>query len=265
MGQKPPPNASPFAASSSQTTSQSPFGGGKANVSTPAPAFGTTGMASSPFGQPTSSATPAPSPFSAAAPATAGGVFGTPAPTLGFGAPAPTAASTPTILAGKTPRELLTAFYQEKNPAKVAEVDKLLAKYQGNEAQLFRNLAKKYNLDPSVFGLSGAPSGAGFGASSPGISTSSPGGFGQPSALGGGPTFGGMAQPATPFGVAPTAAASFGSTSTPGQAFGSSAGGFGGPSFGSLAQSPATPGFGSFGSPQAAPATPFSPFGAPRR
>merc|ERR1712238_529739 len=53
---------------------------------------------------------------------------------------------------GKNPREILTAFYQEYNPTKVSEVDKLLNKYNGNEEQMFRNLAKKYNVDPSIFG-----------------------------------------------------------------------------------------------------------------
>jgi len=55
---------------------------------------------------------------------------------------------------GKTAREILTSFYQQRNPSKISEVDKLIAKYAGNEEQLLRNLAKKYNLDPSYFGLS---------------------------------------------------------------------------------------------------------------
>jgi hypothetical protein len=38
---------------------------------------------------------------------------------------------------------LLAQFYQEKNPAKVSEVDKLLEKYKGNEDGMFRALAKK--------------------------------------------------------------------------------------------------------------------------
>ena len=68
---------------------------------------------------------------------------------------------------GKTPREILTAFYQKYNPTKVSVVDKLLNKYNGNEEQMFRNLAKKYNVDPSIFGLG---------------STATP--FGQPSSFG---------------------------------------------------------------------------------
>ena len=150
-----------------------------------------------------------------------------------------------------------------EDPAKIAEVDKLLAKYHGQEEQLFRNLAKKYNLNPSVFGLSAAPAGA-FGAPSPGIA-SSPGGFGQPSALGGTPTFG-----SPPPSFAGAAGGGFGgAATTPGQGFGSASGAspFGSQGFGALAHSPAPAGFGSYGSP---PATPFggsnaSPFGAPRR
>jgi hypothetical protein len=41
---------------------------------------------------------------------------------------APNAAA-PTF-GGKSPRELLTSFYQEKNPSKISDVDTLLAKYQ---------------------------------------------------------------------------------------------------------------------------------------
>jgi len=168
---------------------------------------------------------------------------------------------------GKTARDLLYQFYQEKNPSKVTEVDKLLSKYNGKEEQMFRNLAKKYQLDPSVFGISAAaPTQApGFGspAATPAFGQAStmgggaspfgqsPGGFGQPSPLGGG---NGMSN-----------------SKPPGQAFGSgSTSGFGASSasgFGSLAQSTPSPfggqssGFGTappaFGSP--------SPFGAARR
>ena len=82
---------------------------------------------------------------------------------------------------------MLTAFYQQKDPSKLASIDKFLAKYAGQEDQLFRNLAKKYNIDPSMFGVSAAapaPAAGGFGAAT------SPGGFGQHSTLGGGSLFG---------------------------------------------------------------------------
>jgi hypothetical protein len=127
---------------------------------------------------------------------------------------------------------------------------------------MFRNLAKKYNLDPTVFGLSAAPSGSALLASPLGIAPS-PLAFGQPTPLGGGTAFG-MGSPSAP---------SFGSgVGGFGQAFGSAAGAspFGSPSFGALANAPVQPSFGDlaashqgsstgplFGSP--------TPFGAPRR
>jgi hypothetical protein len=195
----------------------------------------------------------------------------------------------PTI---KDPRQLLIQFYQQYNSDKIVEVDKLLAKYQGNYDVMFRNLAKKYNLNPSVFGLSAedpAPS-----------SFNSPVGFGQPSPLGGNLVFGGPA--ASPFGnkqggfsQAPPVGANFnqttgfgtssasisgaagfgsptplgsgglfGQATTPSTGFGSKSSGFGlsapTTSFGALASgSPGASPFGSFGGPSA------TPFGAPRR
>ncbi|KDO30144.1 hypothetical protein SPRG_05336 [Saprolegnia parasitica CBS 223.65] len=41
-------------------------------------------------------------------------------------------------------KALLTAFYAKHNPAKLPEVDELLAKYHGNEARLFKSLQLKY-------------------------------------------------------------------------------------------------------------------------
>jgi hypothetical protein len=139
---------------------------------------------------------------------------------------------------GKSPRELLTTFYEQRNPDKLGEVDKVLQKYRGNEEQMFRNLAKKYNLDPSVFGLSSTPAPTGGFGGSPG--------FGQPSALGGSSLFGsgGSAAPA-PSSVAFGSSGGFGQPSTlsggmSSGGFGSSSiGGFGassGSSFGTLAQ-----------------------------
>ena len=167
---------------------------------------------------------------------------------------------------------MLSSFYREKNPGKLAEVDKLLAKYNGNEEQMFRNLAKKYQLDPSVFGVSAGPPPATGGFGSPQAA-----GFGQQSTLGGGPSpFGQSASgfgqtPSQPFGGGPSAG------STPSHTFGSDANSsFGGASFGSLAHAPSPSPFGGaptggFGAPQqgfGAPAGGFSsptPFGAPRR
>ena len=249
FGSEHAPSQSPFGSSTPAPT-QSPFGGFSSSstpapapsvfgastpspfvgTTAPAPAFGTTsspstfgqpsaGALASPFGQP-SSATAAPTPFGAAA-----------------------------MVRGKTARELLTEFYQSKNPTKLTEVDKLLNKYHGQEEKLFLNVAKKYNLDPSVFGLSATPT----------LSSSS-GGFGKPSTLGGGPTFG---SPQQSFGGASVGGFGAAATPAPGQGFGStsSASAFGSQGFGALAQS-------QFGSPPP-PTTPFggtsSPFGAPRR
>lgn len=250
----PAPAPSPFGSS--------PFGGA-ATPNAPAPAFGSTMSTDSPFGP--ASNTPAPTPFGAAASAPFGAV---PAPSS-FG--------------GKSPRDMLVSFYQQYNASKINDVDKVLQKYQGNEEKLFRNLAKKYNLDPSVFGLAGAPASTGgafggataFGQQSPMGSTPFGGGapaaapaFGSPSGLGSSSTFGGG------FGGG-------GSTSSFGSAgfAGSSSGGGG---FGSLAQqgggafgaAPAPGGFGGgstfgsgggFGSPAPAPGGfgGASTFGAP--
>jgi hypothetical protein len=54
---------------------------------------------------------------------------------------------------GRNHRNMLLDFYHTHNPTKVNEVDKVLAKYAGNEEQMFLNLAKKYNKDPSIFGI----------------------------------------------------------------------------------------------------------------
>jgi nuclear pore complex protein Nup98-Nup96 len=111
----------------------------------------------------------------------------------------------------------------------VGDVDKNLLKYKGNEELLFRNLAKKYNLDPTIFGLSPTPP-----------ASAAP--FGQPSASGGfGQTSQPFASPSTPgFGQTSTlggVSATFASLS-PAPAFGSPSPIGGGQStFGSMAQS----------------------------
>jgi len=168
---------------------------------------------------------------------------------------------------GRTARDLLLQFYQEKNPSKVGEVDKLLMKYRGNEEQMFRNLAKKYQLDVSVFGISPSSQAASFGSP---VATPA---FGQASKMGGGSPFG---QSPGGFGQTSSLGAGTGmSSSTPtGQTFGSgSTAGFGVSTFGSLAQSSSPfggqpSGFGSgnsgFGAMPNAFGSP-TPFGAARR
>lgn len=235
------------------------------NSSASLPLSGQAGMSTpfSSFGQSQSSSTP---------PAI-NGLGSTFVPTPSFG--------------GKSPRELLTAFYQEKNPSKIADVENLLMKYQvrilyelssissylclrchelafsqGREEEMFRNLAKKYSLDPTVFGLPAAPSVPALLTSPPGIAPS-PLAFGQPTPLGGGTAFGMGSPPAPSFGAG---SGGFGQT------FGSVAGAspLGSPSFGALANAPVQSSFGGlatshqgslsgsmFGSP--------TPFGAPRR
>ena len=130
--------------------------------------------AASPFGQ-----TPAASPFGGSAPAPApfgGSAFGSPS-TLGAGAAGTSAfGSTSSLGAGAAPafgsasslggapafgsasalgtpgfgaaggdaRSKVVEIYQKCNPTKLGEVDKLLAKYAGREAELVLRLQKKY-------------------------------------------------------------------------------------------------------------------------
>jgi len=213
---------SPFG-SNTAATSQSPFGAPKAAA--PSPFGQQAGAPSTPFG-----AAPSTTPFGqASVPAPSPSPFGAAAP-----APAPPSSS---AFGGKNPRDILVDFYQKRNPSKVGEVDKLLAKYAGQEEQLFRNLAKKYSLDPALFGVSAMPAAAPapspFGAQ-PGGMASSSAGFGHTSTLGG--IGGGVPTSPTPFG---NPSALGGCTSAP--AFGSPAGGGG---FGSSAGPGTTPGFG---------------------
>ena len=44
-------------------------------------------------------------------------------------------------------------FYKDHNPSKLGDVDKALAKYAGEEDKLFKALAKRYKVDPCVFGV----------------------------------------------------------------------------------------------------------------
>jgi hypothetical protein len=199
-------------------------------------------QSTSPFGSFTSSSVPMSSPFGQSSlPA----VTQTPFSTTQITSPTGVSTSGNAQVSSRSARDILYSFYQQHNPQKVAEVDKLLGKYQGNEEQMFRNLAKKYNMDPSVFGL---PAAVSIGMT--GLAATS-GGFGQPAAIGGGPMFGSKSSPATTPAFGGNA---FSSATTPSTGFG----------FGSLAQAPATPGFGSFNSTNNSPFG-STPFGAARR
>ena len=179
----------------------------------------------------------------------------------------------PVTFGGKTAREILVDFYQQHNPSKITEVDKLLAKYAGNEENLLRNLSRKYNIDERLFGLPSLPAASDF-SSSPaptpfGVSTAFGSGFGAGSShLGGGPapsSFGtsrtvafgaGLSQLRGAFGQPPQASAS--STSFSGSLGSSTFASSPSVSFGALASSgQGGSGFG-FTSPPA-------PFGSARR
>jgi hypothetical protein len=227
-------NASKSPFSSSRTSPAAPFGGaGLSNNSfgsTAAPGAGSlfgqgsTTFSSSPFGS-TSTSTVASGPSNA--------TFG-----------------------GQSPRDILLSFYQAHNPSKLGEVDKTLAKYAGKEELMFLNLARKYNVDPAMFGVNGCNSTA----------TPPAAGFGCSTAQ----TFGSQTVPGSSFGTASfgSPALLVGGISSSSGSGGSSTSGFGGFSvssgttFGSLAAGNASPFPG-------APSAPFSgastPFGAARR
>ena len=265
------------------STPQSPF-----HQSSPAPnavtgfdALNTAGSSSSPFGQNTQQNTLSSPSLFANQPTTA------PSPSQGMTNVAGMMASSIQSING--PREMLTAFYQRTNPDKISQVDALLAKYQGNHELMFRNLAKKYNLDPSMFGLSAnVPASAGFGQSSAGGTQGYDGTNASP--FGGAQnSFGQSSSGGTSFGLTSSAtsisgASGFGSTtplggslfsqaSTPTTGFVSAGpGGFGssgfgssnGPSFGSLAGG-SQPSFGASGTSFGSPFGSATPFGAPRK
>ena len=243
-------NMSPFGNSGNSPT---PFGGvGSSATKSSASPFGqSSGFAPSPspFGQPTS-----PSPFGqTAAPSPFGQTSAQSSTTFGQ------QASSQKLFGGKTAREHLTLFYQQRNPSKIGDVDKLLAKYAGKEDQLLANLAKKYNISPATFGLASAPAAPAFGSPSAmgGANT-----FGQPSPMGGG---GGFGSPS------PAPSAGFGSFGAAAQAPSQGFGGFGAApasgGFGAVAQAPsgfgAAPASGGFGSSAGFGAA--TPFGAARR
>jgi hypothetical protein len=195
---------------------------------------------------------------------------------------------------GKTPREILIQFYQQHNPSKIGEVDKLLSKYAGNEETLLRNLARKYNIDERLFGLSPSnmpsafnnPQGqVSFGATSLPTSGAFGAGFGAGSSqLGGGPAlssftaaqsngFGGSLGQSGGSSSQLSAGGLFGQSSTFGvsspsfgKAFGSS--GFGAAptaSFGALAGASPPSQFGGGGFGGNFSSTTATPFGSARR
>lgn len=291
---KPQASPSPFSSTIEKTNliGQLPFGQPSTNT------FGSmTASSPSPFGQPSTQTVSSFGGAPQAAPPSSPSPFGPPSTqttTSSFGVPPKmaTPSSTSTLIGGRDPREVLVAFYQEYNPSKLHEIDKVLTKYKNKEELLFRNLAKKYNLDPEVFGLPSKPQQSGFGLAGPG---SIQGGFGQTTPFGGGASsvFGtslGSGQPASTFGP-PSRGITFGSPSSiGGHTFGSSSaiGGGQAATFGSLASSPGasappfgggnqTSGFGSmsgsgFGSMSgsggiggAFGGASATPFGAPRR
>jgi hypothetical protein len=151
---------------------------------------------------------------------------------------------------------MLVSYYQEHNPSKVNEVDTLLNKYAGREEELFLNLAKKYNLDPSMFGVVAPPP-----ATTPSTGAMT---FGSPAAMGNTSVFG-SASSGGGFGGA---AVGFGTSSGFGSA--SQGSGFGalssstGVGFGSLASSAAVSGFGGFGGGTSG-GSQINPFGEARR
>jgi len=277
----PAPIPSSFFSGPSSTTSTPLFGAGINTPKSGTPSFGGFGtmetVASPKFG---SSATPAPSSFQSAfgggaKPASSPSPFSaSPSPSFGSVSNAkPTFGSrsspSPFSVSGQSARDMLIAFYQKHNPSKIAEVDKVLTKYKGQEEQLFRNLAKKYNLDPSTFGISGTPTTApGFGSSASGVTSvgfgqTNAGGFGKgvsaspspfsiPSNLGTSSTSGGFASfgktsgigsGAPAFGSTMGATSTFGSASSPNAVFGSLASGSGGT--GGITSFGGTSGFGS--------------------
>lgn len=255
VGQSKP---SPFASTNPPSAQPSPFGQTPPKIpGGPQSFFGGSSMGGA-------GGAPAPTPFGSPSPFTGGSSMTPSTPAFGQ-SKSPMTMQTPAAgqqsFAGKSPRDMLVAFYQQKNAAKVHEVDKLLAKYANREEELFRNLAKKYNMDPSVFGLPSAPptptaSSVAFGAApAPAAFGTSTPGFGQPSRLGGGPSpFGGGATggggfgQASPLGQGMSTGMSMSGNSTP---FGKTTSSFGSASFGSLAQG---------GGPMASNP---SPFGAP--
>jgi hypothetical protein len=127
--------------------------------STPESSTSSTGMASTPFPSfPTPSGNSQSLPFMSTQP------HSTFVPSSGIGSSTNSAnfntipnATGPTF-GGKSPRELLTAFYREKNPSKISDVDSLLIKYQVQINNLILFLyCTTFNSSNTVFKLSSPP------------------------------------------------------------------------------------------------------------
>jgi Ca2+-binding EF-hand superfamily protein len=257
--------ASPF--DSSKAKQGTPFGSTSAIANAPLGTNSGFGSSATPFGISNNSTSISPfnqnqstsqSPFGAKV-TTSTTPFGQSVSPTPFSTSTTSAASS---FGGKSAKEILTSFYQQHNPSKIDEIDKLLQKYAGNEEQLFRNLAKKYNMDPSMFGVTSNAPAPSFGSQSafgqPSTPATSSGfgssAFGQSSALG---NSGGFGQSAPSFGQT----SGFGAMSSgPSSGFASFSQSTQGTGFGGLSGS--TP---AFGSPGGGFGASSSPFGSARR
>ena len=137
------------AASASASTSSSPFGsssGNNASGSTPAAAAAATATSDTyAFGSGSTSG------------AAAGNdsKLGQSLPVHGP-SPVDQTPAAPVPFRDRNLRGMLHDFYMTNNPEKLKDrlfVDKLLLRWAGREEQMFRTVAKTYNKDPSIFGI----------------------------------------------------------------------------------------------------------------
>lgn len=144
-------NASPFMSTSVQDRSGQPLFGDTSTKSALAPTFATSTMSSpSPFGfgqQSSGNTTSQLSPFEQTSsvdpsPFDRGG---------GSSQVIPMPSAVGVTFGGKSPRDLLTAFYQQINPSKIAEVDKLLSKYQVRIETHFHVVERSIYAQPKAY------------------------------------------------------------------------------------------------------------------
>ncbi|OQR96024.1 nuclear pore complex protein [Achlya hypogyna] len=202
----PSTTASPFG-TAAKPAAPVPFGAAT-TPSSPSPFGQPAPTPASPFGQPPSSPAPS-SPF--------GQTPSSPAPSSPFGQTPPTPFGQATPAFGATDhRTRLVEFYTKHNPAKLSEVDNLLARYRGKEDTLFKSLETKYGGGAAAKPATGFGAAPAFGSSASSTPAASP--FGTTSSFGSSaPAAFGAATPA--FG-APSA---FGSTTPASPAFGATA------------------------------------------